>query len=205
MEVHTGYHLGAEMVHCYSTYFDHCETELNKHIDAMKITNMQIKILSDFMNKLSHGKQNGNKVDFSNDETAKKYAYLIHLLNPTILEGKIHNLPVEERSLHQVLSEMIDQLRNEGIPDEKIDLEMILDRFNVGNTLVDVLSEKENDVIIQAIDAALKLKSTDLNEIMMKINNKCEDRSQMTEQGRKVVEMAANHLESINRKMTAKA
>ena len=47
----------------------------------------------------------------------------------------------------------------------------------------------------------LKMLSADLNEIMMKINNKYEDRSQMTENARMVLKEADDLIKSILHKI----
>ena len=139
-KAHHGYNMGLEMVQCYGAYFDHREVELNKLIDSMKVANVQIKIMSDFTNKLAHAKQKDKKLDFSNDEMAKKLAYLVHLRNPSVLEGKIHNLPVEDSNLEQKLNAIIDQMREEGISENEIHLETILARFHCDpNIRFDVL------------------------------------------------------------------
>lgn len=196
-----GYNIGLEITNCYQKYFDYREVELNKLIDKLKVTNIQIKILSDVMNKFAHAKQTDKKMDLSKDETAKKYAYLIHLRNASIFEGKIHNLPVEDSDLEQKLNHIIDQLREEGIPDSEINLEKILGKFPFdSNIRFDVLDEATIDIVTQGLDAELKMLNADLNERMMNINSKYEDRSQMTENARQVLKEADELNKSIIQK-----
>jgi hypothetical protein len=196
-----GYNIGLEVVGCYQKYFDHRESELNKLIDSLKLTNIQIKVMSDVMNKLSHAKQKDKKFDISDDEIAKKYAYFVHLSNPSILEDRIHNLPVEELNLEDKMKEIIGQLHEDGVLDRDIDLRMIIDKFNIDqNITFDVLDESGIDIVIQGLDGQLKMLGADLNERMMNINSKYEDRSQMTENARQVVKEAGELIRSIIQK-----
>lgn len=196
-----GYNIGLEITNCYQKYFDYREIELNTMINKLKVTNIQIKIISDVMNKLAHAKQSDKQIDISNDEIAKKYAYLVHLRNSSILDGKIHNLPVEESDLEQKLNEIIDQLHEEGMDDTQINLGTILERFNCDqNIRFDVLDEGTIDVVIQGLDAELKMLNADLNERLMNINSKYEDRSQMTENARQVLKEADELNKSIIQK-----
>jgi hypothetical protein len=198
-----GYNIGLEITSCYQKYFDHREIELNKLIDSLKVTNIQIKIMSDLTNKLTHAKQKDKKFDISNDELARKYAYLVHLRNASIFEGKIHNLPVEDSHLEQKLNEIIEQLREEGIPANEIHLGAILERFNCDqNIRFDVLDESAIDVVVQGLDAELKMLNADLNKQLMDINSKYEDRSQMTENARQVLKEADELNKSIIQKTT---
>jgi hypothetical protein len=196
-----GYNIGLEITSCYQKYFDHRELELNKLIDGLKVTNIQIKIMSDVTNKLAHAKQKDKKLDISNDEIARKCAYLVHLRSSTVFEGKIHNLPVEDSNLEQKLNEIIEKLRGEGIPDNEIHLGSILDRFNCdSNICFDVLDESAIDVVVQGLDAELKMLNADLNKQLMDINSKYEDRSQMTENARQVLKEADELNKSIIQK-----
>jgi hypothetical protein len=196
-----GYNLGLEITGCYQKYFDHRERELNTLIDSLKMTNIQIKIMSDVMNKFAHAKQTDKKFDFTKDESAKKYAYLVHLRNPSVLEGKIHNLPVEDSNLEQKLTEIADQLRQEGIPDGDIDLKMLMERFTFDpNIQFNALNEGEIDVVVQGLDAELKMLGADLNERLMNINSKYTDREQMTENSRQVLKEAGELNKSIIQK-----
>jgi hypothetical protein len=197
-----GYNIGSEITNCYQKYFDNRETELNKLVDTLKVTNIQIKIMSDVTNKLAHAKQKGKEFDISNDEIARKYAYLVHLRNPSIFEGKIHNLPVEDSTLEQKLNEIIEQLRKEGVPDNGIHLGAILDKFNCDrNILFDALGDESAiDVVVQGIDAELKMLNADLNKQLMDISSKYEDRAQMTENARQVLKEASALITSIIQK-----
>src|SRR5262245_18642351 len=130
-----GYNIGLEMVNCYQVYFDHREAELHGLIDKMKVSNIQIKVISEVMNKLAHGKQKDKKFDISNDETAKKLVYLVHMRNPSVFEDKIKNLPVIEGDLEQKLHEIIGQLREEGLPDGSIHLGSILEKVELDSNI----------------------------------------------------------------------
>ncbi|MGC1878425.1 MAG: hypothetical protein WA347_08985 [Rhabdochlamydiaceae bacterium] len=196
-----GYNIGLEITGCYQKYFDHRETELNKIIDSLKVTNLQIKVMSDVMNKLTHAKQTDKKFDLSKDETARKYAYLVHLRNPTVFENKIHNLPVADYDLEQKITEIIAQLKEEGVPDQQIHLGIIMEKFPFdSNIRFDVLNEETIDVVVQGLDAELKMLNADLNERLMNINSKYEDRSQMTENARQVLKEADELNKSIIQK-----
>lgn len=199
-----GYNLGLELTQCYTKYFDAREAEINGLIDSLKMTNIQIKIISDVMNKLAHGKQDDKKVDLNDNEVAKKCAYLIHLRNASVFEDKIHGVPEDGLTLDQKLKEIVNELRNAGYSDSEINLNAILDKVQVGDIKIDVLSEDQIDVVIQGLDAETKSLTADLNEHMMKINNKYEDRSMMTENARKVLEEAARLIESIIRKTSGR-
>jgi hypothetical protein len=185
------------MTGCYAKYFDHHEVKLNQLIDTIKMKNFAIKVMSDVTNKLASAKQSKKPLDINKDETAKKYAYLVHLSNPTVLEGKIHNLPVEEANLHEKLTAIYEELRSEGVSDGDIDINMILSKVNIDNIRFDVLPEDACDVVIQGLDGETKMLSADLNECMMHINSKYEDRSQMTEQARQVLKEADELCKSI--------
>jgi hypothetical protein len=196
-----GYNMGLEITQCYQKYFDHREVELNKLIDGLKVTNIQVKIMQDVMNKLSHAKQKDKKIDLSNDEVAKKYAYLAYLRNPTIFEGKVGNAPIEEISLEQKLNEIIDQLREDGVPDAEIHLGMIIEKVHCDpNLQFEPLDESAIDVVVQGLDAELKSLGADLNKQLMDINSKYEDRSQMTENAKQVLKEADELNKSIIQK-----
>ncbi len=196
-----GYNIGLEMTQLYQKYFDHRETQINKLIDGLKVTNIQIKIISDVTNKLAHAKQKDKKIDLNNDETAQKLAYLIALRNSSIFDEKLHNMPVEHISLEQTINEIIDQLREEGIPDENIHLGTILEKVTCDpNIRFDAIDEAGIDVVIQGMDAELKSLNADLNKQLMDINSKYEDRSQMTENARQVLKEADELNKSIIQK-----
>lgn len=65
-------------------------------------------------------------------------------------------------------------------------------------------SEDEIDTVLQGLDSELKMLAADLNEALMKINNKYEDRAQMTENSRQVVKEAGDHIASIIRKTSGR-
>lgn len=196
-----GYNIGFEMTKCYQKCFDHHEVQINQLIDGLKVANIQIKILSDFTSKLAHGKEKDKKFDISKDESARKCAYLIHLRSPSVLEGKIHNLPVEHSNLEQKLNEIIDQMKEEGIPDSEIDLGAILERFQCdSNIRFDVLDEATIDVVLQGVDAQLKMLNADLNKILMDISSKYEDRAQMIESARLTIKEDSEEKKSIIQK-----
>ena len=54
----------------------------------------------------------------------------------------------------------------------------------MGNIQIDALSEDDTDIVIQGLDAEMRMLTADLNECLMRVNNKYEDRSQMTENAR---------------------
>lgn len=196
-----GYNIGLEITQCYAKYFDHKEAELNKVIDNLKVSNIQIRIISDVTNKLAHAKQKDKKIDISSDETTKKLAYLISLRNPTIFEDRLHNMPTDVKDLEETINEIVDQLRSEGVPDENIHLGTILERATCDpNIRFDVLDEAAIDVVIQGMDAELKSLNADLNKQLMDINSKYEDRSQMTENARQVLKEADELCKSIIQK-----
>jgi len=196
-----GYNLGLEMVNCYQKYFDHREAELNGLIDKMKVSNIQIKVISDVMNKLAHGKQKDKKFDISNDETTKKLVYLVHMRNPSVFEEKIHNLPVEELDLEQKLHAIIDQLREEGLPDGSIHLGSIMEKIELdSNVRFDVLDESAIDVVVQGLDSELKMLNADLNKHLMDLSSKYDDRTKMTESANQTVKEAGELSKSIIQK-----
>jgi hypothetical protein len=197
-----GYNIGLELTQCYAKYFDHHENELNGLINQLQMTNIQIKMVSDVMNKLSHAKQD-KKADLNNDEMAKKCAYLIHLRNPTIFEDKIHGVP-EGITFDQQLQEIVDQLKQDGLSQLELNLGAILSKVDIGNMKIDVLSEEDIDIVIQGLDGETKMLTTDLNQIMMNINKDYEDRSQMTENARQVLKESNDHNISIIHKTTGR-
>lgn len=191
-----GYNIGLEFTQCYEKYFKLRECELHDLIDKLKMTNIQIKLISDVMNKLSHAKQKDKQADLNTDETAKKYAYLIHLRNASVFADKIHGIQ-EDITLDKKFEQIVNQLREEGLSDSEIHLGTILDKVHPGNIHIDLLSEEQIDTVIQGLDAETKILTADLNECMMKINNKYEDRSQMTEHARQVLKESDEHIKSI--------
>ena len=62
------------------------------------------------------------------------------------------------------------------------------------------MTEDEINTVLQGLDSELKMLAADLNEALMKVNNKYEDRAQMTENARQVVKEAGDHIASIIRK-----
>jgi flagellar hook-basal body complex protein FliE len=189
------YNIGFEMVKCYALYFDHHEKKLHDLIDKLAKSNIEIKIISDVMNKLSHAKQKDKKADFTKDATMKRYITHIHKNNPTIFENLIkgfpEHLPAEDQA--------------EAAAGKEITLEDVLNdslkSIDMSKIKIDVLTEEQIDVIVQGLDGQLKMHSADLNESMMKINENYDNRSQMTENARQVVKQSGDLLESINRKM----
>lgn len=185
-------HPGAAMVDCYAKYFDFQETKLNGLINNLAKSNMEIKVLSDVMNKMAHAKQKDKKADFSNDEMMKRYIVHIHKNNPTIFDGLIHGFP-------------------EYIPDEeKMDGEMSLDEMmdhnlrnvDMSRITLDVFNEEMIDVVTQGIDGQLKMHSADLNQFLMNINNAYDEKSTMSENARRVIDQARDLMKSINDKMS---
>ncbi len=182
-------HPGLEMVNCYTKYFDCQETQLNSLIDKLSKTNIEIKIISDVMNKLAHVKQKDKKADFNNDEKMKRYIAYIHMSNPTIFDGLIQGIPE-----HFTNDEPIDGQDIEDVLNER------LKYIDMSKVKFDVLTEDQIDVVVQGLDGELKMKSADVNEYMMKINEKYDNRSQMTENANKVLKETSDLLASINRK-----
>jgi hypothetical protein len=190
-------HLGLEVVKCYAMYFDHQENKLHGLIDNLATSNAEIKIISHVMNRLSHGKQQDKKVDFTKDETMKRYIAHIHKNNPTIFDGLIKGVPehhesagAKETSEREIT---LDSLLNESL--KNVDMRGIS---------IDVLTEEQIDIVVQGLDGQLKMHTAELNEHMMKINEHYDNRSQMTEHARQVVKQSGDLLESINRKMAAR-
>jgi hypothetical protein len=189
-----GYNLGYEVLKCYDKYFDAREKELNHLIDSMQRINIDIKVISTVMNKLAHAKSD-KKTDLNQDEQLKKCAYLIHRHNPSIFGEKIHGVLGDGPTLEILFEEM----QKEGLSDAEININTILERVNASQIKFDELDEDQLDIFIQGLDGNTKMLTSDLNEMMMKLNNKYEDRSTMTENARKVVEDADRHLESLAR------
>lgn len=188
------HHPGLEMVNCYSAYFDLHENKLHGHIDHLHRSNLEIKVISDVMNKLSHAKQKDKKADFSSDETMKRYIVHIHKNNPTIFEDIVKGFP-----------EYLPEEDKDGVAAAGMTLEDVLNdslkNIDMGQIKIDTLTEEQIDVIVQGLDGQLKMHSADLNESLMKINEAYDNRSQMTEHSRQVLKQSGDFLESINRKM----
>jgi hypothetical protein len=195
MSIVSDYNLAAGMVNAYAKYFDAQEKRLNGLINNMSKSNIEIKILSDVMNKLAHAKKTDKKADFSNDEMMKRYIVHIHKNNPTIFDGYIHGFPAH----------IPDDEGKDG-DDGEISLEEMLERslknIDLGKITFDVFGEAEIDVLTQGIDSELKMHSADLNEFLMKINNIYDEKSHMTESARDVVNQTRELLASINRRMS---
>lgn len=187
------YNVGLEMVNCYTKYFDHQENNLHGLIDKLATTNNQIKIVSDLINKLSHARKKDQETDFLDDATLKRYIAYVHLQNPTIFEGIIQGFP--------------DYLPETSMTGSTLSLEEMLKEslkhIDLSGISISPLSEDQVDIVVQGLDGQLKAYNADLNEHMMHINKLYDDRSQMTECGRKVVETSSNLLDHINRKMTS--
>jgi hypothetical protein len=193
--VHNNHHIGLEVVKCYDAYFTHHEKQLKERIDMMAMSNIQIKIISDVMNKLSHDKQKDKKADFSGDETMKQYVTHLHKNNPTIwaelIKGFPEHLPSDDTSsIQDITLETVlqDSLKN----------------IDMGQISIQILNEEEIDIVVQGLDAELKKHSADLNEHMLHINEKYDNRSQMTEAARQVVRQDGDFKGSINRKMAGR-
>lgn len=190
MGINISYNPGAAITGLYVNYFDMQEEKLNnQHIDGMTKTNIEIKIISDVMNRLSHAKKNDKGIDFSNDETMKRYIAHIHRNNPTIFEELIKGMP-----------EYPDPVENSLMGDE-ITLENVLNNslkdINMSGVSIETLTEDQIDVIVQGLDSQLKMHTADLNEHMMRIQDNLDNRTQMTEFSRKSVEMNSDLNKSI--------
>jgi hypothetical protein len=188
-----GYNMGLEMTNCYMKYFDHREKELNSLINKMSATNIDLKIIADTTNKLSHAKSKGKDLDPNQDEQLKKFIVCVHKRNPAIFDDKIKGLPEGWDSIDEIDAEQSLTL------DQR--MEQMLGNIDLSRVTIDTLTEKDIDVILQGLDAETKMSAADLNELMMKINNKYEDRSQMTENARQVVKEAGELNQSILRKI----
>lgn len=196
-----GYNIGAAVTECGQKKYEHLEHEAHRMIDEMKVTNIQIKIMSDATNKLANAKQKDKKFNISNDEIARKCVYLVHLRNPSIFENKIQNLPVEESNLEQKLNEIIKQMHEEGVPEKEIHLGSILERFHDQNICFEVpLDESAIDVVVQGLDAELKMLNADLNKQLMNINSKIDDRAQLFEILHKILKEYDEETKAIIRK-----
>jgi hypothetical protein len=196
MAINLGYNPGAAVTGLYVNYFDMQEKKLNnQYIDGMAKTNIEIKIISDVMNRLSHAKKNDEEVDFSNDETMKRCIAHIHKNNPTIFEELIKGVP-----------EYTDPDENSLMGDE-ITLENVLNNslkdVAMSGVTIKALTKDEIDVITQGLDSQLKMHTADLNEHMMRIQDNLDNRTQMAEFTRKSVEMNSDLNKSIiNRSKT---
>ncbi len=195
MGINLDYNPAAEMVgKLYPAYFDAQEAKVNALIDRMAYSNIDIKILSDITNKLSHAKKKGKGIDFSNDMEMRRYVAYIHMKNPTIFAEQIHGVPGESPIADE------DLFKGEDITLENV-LDKTLSGIEISNVKIDKLSEDQIDVILQGLDAQSEEYSTDLNECLMKIKDKYDNRAQMTEHARQIVKQSSDLLESINRKM----
>lgn len=192
------YNIGLELLKCYDKSFDHRETQLNELVNTIKKNNIDIKVISDLMNRFTNAKPD-KKADFSKDENAKKCLYLLHLRNPTVLgEEAVTNRPAVEKSL----SEIVDEMMAEGIPLNQITLPAVLERVNADHIQFPVFSSAEDiDVVTQGLEAELKMLNADQNELMLKFSSKTEDRSTLTENARRVLQEANDLIKSINANM----
>ncbi len=196
-----GYNIGLELTACFEKYLDLRDKELNQLINSMKMNNMKIKLIADVTNKLAHGKQKDKKIDLNTNETMAKYAYLIHLSNPTIFENKIHGVDANPSTLDQVLNEAMQRCRDRGMKDKDIHLAEVLGEIQMNHSIkFDMMNEAEMDVVIQGLDAENKMYTADLNKDLMEVNTKYDDRSQMSENAQKVLKEADEHVLSIIRK-----
>lgn len=190
--------LAWEVTRCGMGYDVHKESELNKLIDSLKMTNLQTKIITDVTNKLAHARKENKPADFNNDEIAMKYAYLVHLCDSTILEDKIKGVPNDGLTLQEKLQEIIGQLKEDGYSDSEIDLATIMGRIQIDNSIrLEPLSSADIDVITQGLDAAAKKFATNLNELMLTINTKYDERSQVFENLRQILKEARDFISSI--------
>lgn len=190
------YNIGFEVVNLCVKTLDHKEVQLNELIDKLARTNVEIEIIKDVMNKLSHAKQKDKKADFSDDEQMTRCITHIHRNNPTIfddlIKGYPSHFPPKDPSSSTLSSEQItrDNVINENL--ENIDL---------GYIQIDPLTEDRIDVVVQGLDGLLKMHSGDLNENLLYINRNYDDRKDFTEAGRLIVKESGELLASINRKM----
>jgi hypothetical protein len=195
---------GYEMLKCSMKFGDYHDDKVHKLIDKMNVAELQLSIMTNVQSKLSHAKSQkepkDRKIDFSKDETLKKYGYLIHLRNPDILGNKIHNLPVEDKDLGQTLNKIVEEMRKEGI-EGQIGLDAIFERFTCDHNIrFDVLDESTIDVVVQAIDAEIKMVNTDLNKVLMDISSLYDDRQSWFKNAHDGVKMHHEFIESVNRK-----
>jgi hypothetical protein len=192
------HHLGLEMVKCYDAYFTHQESKLHALIDKLATSNVEIKIISHVMNKLSHAKQRDKKIDLTHDEAMKRYITHIHKNNPTIFDGLIQGFPEHHFSPEDSTGNPKDSTGQE------ISLDGVLNdslrHIDMGKINIGTLTEEQIDIVVQGLDGQLKMHTADLNDSMMKINEHYDNRSQMSEQARQVIKQAGDLLESINRK-----
>ncbi len=181
-----------EMLNCSMKYFDLQDAKLNDLITKLSVFNIEIKVISDLMNKLSHGKQKDKQADFTEDETMRAHITHIHKNNPTIFEDLIKGFPdyIPEEDVSSSGSITLEE-----------HLQKSLKNIDMNQIKIDVLSEEQIDVIIQGLDAELKMYSADMNEHLMKINNVYEDRGQMSENTRQIIKQASDFIDSINRKI----
>jgi hypothetical protein len=193
--IHGGPHIGLEMVKCYGKFYEYHEKDLKKRIDMLATSNINIKIISDVINKLSHDKQKDKESDFSDNEMMKRYVIHLHKSNPTIwaelIKGFPEYLPSDETSSIQ------------DITLEKV-LEDSLKNIDMSKIRIQTLNEEQIDIVIAALEGLLKQHSADVNEHLLHLDEKYDLRSQMTEAARKMIEEDGNFKGSINRKMTAR-
>ncbi len=190
MGINLNYNPTAAITGLYINYLDMEEEKLNnQYIDGMTKTNIEIKILNAVMNKLSHAKKGDKGMDFSNDETMKRYIAHIHKNNPTIFEELIKGVP-----------EQGDPVEN-SLKGEEITLENVLNNslkdINMSGVKIETLTKDHIDVIVQGLDAQLKMHTADLNELMMRTQSNLEERSKLTDFSREAVKMGGELNKSI--------
>ncbi len=128
------------------------------------------------------------------------------------LNGLIDKLSASNNDI-RMINDLVNKLTHGKKKDKKADfssdeeMRNIIDRVYERNPSIfddnktyNFKSEDEIDTVLQGLDAELKMLAADLNENLMKINNKYEDRSQMTENARQVLKEAEDHIASIIRK-----
>lgn len=103
-------------------------------------------------------------------------------------------------SLKETIEEIVEQLRAEGYNQDQIDAAAVLSKVDVSHVSFDILTEEDIDDAIRGLDAETKMYANDLNDIMMRINSKHDDRATMTENARQVIKEASEHIQSIQRR-----
>lgn len=200
MGVYVDHHPGREMVNVTASYLDgYMDPKLHGMIDNLHRSNVEIKIIHDVVNKLSHAKSKDPKekdklIDFSQDETMMRYMAHIHRSNPSIFDDLVQGVPDHLPKVGKVgaLGQQIssDDLLNESLKD-----------IHMGNVEIKSFSQDQIDAILQGLDGETKKHSADLNESLMHINEHYDKQSQVIEIARQIVKQANDLLESINRKM----
>lgn len=195
MEINLNLNPAAEMLQCFQLRYNHDEVELNELLGKLETMNSKIKIITDVMNRLVHAKQKDEKIDFSKDETMKRYIAFIHRNNPHIFEDLVKGIPDHTYANDEDLAALGQKVTLEDV------LNNSLKDIDLNKVAISPLTEDQIDVIIQGLDGELKMHSADVNKFMMQISYKYDERSPLTESARKMLDQANGLLERMNQHM----